>query len=209
VTGAGSNGVHALLTIGKYILKKFTVRQLSGRLESLMADEMEWIRNRMQTADCASGEVSEKAVRLPVSRGSMAEHKQRALSLITDAAHVISDIEEGATALQARCEALLVNAIEKLKATEERINFLENERNTVTTRIRETELKVEEMQSALDEADAQMKAAGKRLWQAEQHARASAARAKEAEKAFVQIEEAIRSQLIGERVAPGKRVAAA
>ena len=174
-----------------------------------MADEMAWIRNRMQTADCPPGEVSEKVVRLPISRSSIAEHKQRALSLITDAALVISDIEEGATALQARCEALLAEAIEKLTATEEHINVLESERNTFTTRIHEAELKVEEMQRALEEADSRMEAARKRLWQAEQHARASAARAEEAEKAFVQIEEALRSQLIGKGVAPRKRFAAA
>jgi chromosome segregation ATPase len=176
-----------------------------------MADEMEWLRNHMQSymADCAPGEASEKVVRLRISRSPAVEHTQRALSLISDAAQVISDMEERATALQARSEALLANAIEKPKAAEERISFLEGEQKAAKTRIRETELKVEEMQGALDEADSRMKVAGQRLWQAERYARTSAARAEEAEKALVQIEEAIRNQLIGKRVAPRKRVAAA
>jgi chromosome segregation ATPase len=134
---------------------------------------------------------------------------QRALSLISDAAQVISDMEEDAIALRARNEALLAEAIEKLKAAEERINFLESERKAATARIREAELKVEDLQSAVDEAESRMKAAGQRIWQAERHARTSAARAEEAEKAIVQIEDAIRNQLIGNRLAPSKRVAAA
>jgi hypothetical protein len=118
-------------------------------------------------------------------------------------------MEEGAIALQARSEALLVEAIEKLRASDERINFLETERNATRDYIRETGLKVEDLQSAVDEADSRMKAAGQRMWQAEQHARTSAARTEEAEKAFVQIEEAIRNHLIEKRLAPRKPVAAA
>jgi phage shock protein A len=176
-----------------------------------MAEEMEWLRNYMQSymADCAPREASEKVVRLRIVRSSASEHTQRALSLISDAAQVISDMEEGALAVQARNEALLAEAIEKLNAAEERINFLESERKAAKTHIRETELKVEDLQSAVDEADSRMKAAGQRLWQAERYARTSAARAEEAEKALVQIEEAIRSQLIGKRFAPRKPVAAA
>ena len=176
-----------------------------------MADEMEWLRNHMQSyiADCPPREASEKVVKLRVLRSSTSEHMQRALSLISDAAQVISDMEEDAIALRARNEALLAEAIEKLKAAEERINFLESERKAATARIRETELKVEDLQSAVDEAESRMKAAGQRIWQAERHARTSAARAEEAEKAIVQIEDAIRNQLIGNRLAPSKRVAAA
>jgi len=128
----------------------------------------------------------------------------------------LSDMEERAIALQAHSDALLADAIEKLKAADERINFLESERKAAKTHIRETELKVEDLQStvedlqsAVDEADSRMKAAGQRLWQAERSARASATRAEEAEKALVQVEEAIRTQLIGKRAAPSKRVAAA
>ena len=39
---------------------------------------------------------SEKVVRLRISRGSTSEHTQRALSLISDAAQLISDMEERA-----------------------------------------------------------------------------------------------------------------
>jgi hypothetical protein len=192
--------------MGKYIVGKFTVRQLSGR-ERLMANEMTWRRNHMQShmADCASG----KVVQLRIPRGSTSEYTQRILSLISDAAQVISDMEEGAIALQARSEALLVEAIEKLRASDERINFLEIERNATRDYIRETGLKVEDLQSAVDEADSRMKAAGQRMWQAEQHARTSAARAEEAEKAFVQIEEEIRNHLIEKGLAPRRPVAAA
>ena len=160
-----------------------------------MADEMEWLRNHMQSymADWTSSDPSEKVVRLRISRGSTSEHTQRALSLISDAAQLISDMEERAIALQAH-----------------------SERKAAKTHIRETELKVEDLQStvedlqsAVDEADSRMKAAGQRLWQAERSARASATRAEEAEKALVQVEEAIRTQLIGKRAAPSKRVAAA
>ena len=181
-----------------------------------MADEMEWLRNHMQSymADWTSSDPSEKVVRLRISRGSTSEHTQRALSLISDAAQLISDMEERAIALQAHSDALLADAIEKLKAADERINFLESERKAAKTHIRETELKVEDLQStvedlqsAVDEADSRMKAAGQ--WQAERSARASATRAEEAEKALVQVEEAIRTQLIGKRAAPSKRVAAA
>jgi len=183
-----------------------------------MADEMEWLRNHMQSymADWTSSDPSEKVVRLRISRGSTSEHTQRALSLISDAAQLISDMEERAIALQAHSDALLADAIEKLKAADERINFLESERKAAKTHIREAELKVEDLQStvedlqsAVDEADSRMKAAGQRLWQAERSARASATRAEEAEKALVQVEEAIRTQLIGKRAAPSKRVAAA
>ena len=157
--------------------------------------------------DWTSSDPSEKVVRLRISRGSTSEHTQRALSLISDAAQLISDMEERAIALQAHSDALLADAIEKLKAADERINFLESERKAAKTHIRETELKVEDLQSAVDEADSRMKAAGQ--WQAERSARASATRAEEAEKALVQVEEAIRTQLIGKRAAPSKRVAAA
>ena len=67
-----------------------------------MADEMEWLRNHMQSymADWTSSDPSEKVVRLRISRGSTSEHTQRALSLISDAAQLISDMEERAIALQ-------------------------------------------------------------------------------------------------------------
>ena len=63
-----------------------------------MADEMEWLRNHMQSymADWTSSDPSEKVVRLRISRGSTSEHTQRALSLISDAAQLISDMEERA-----------------------------------------------------------------------------------------------------------------
>ena len=175
-----------------------------------MANDMEWLRLHMRRhmARSASREVSEKVPRRRISHGPTTENAQRASSLSTGAADVISCIEDRTRALQARCEAVLASVTEKLEATEERINLLQSEQKTATTRIRETELNVEEMQSAVDAADSRRKCAGRRLWQAESYARTTAGRGEEAEKALVPIEEAIGS-FIAKRFALRTRITAA
>jgi chromosome segregation ATPase len=169
-----------------------------------MVREMAWLHTRMHEhiAECASNDIRENVARLRNSSSSTADDTQRALSLVAEAAHIIRE----AAAVEAHNEALLTDTMAQLQAAKERIEFLESDRKAAETRIRAFEAKVEQIQTIMAEADSRRRTAEERLSHAEAQAGRFAMRAKEAEKALAQIEEAIRSQLITkQRVAPAKK----
>jgi chromosome segregation ATPase len=169
-----------------------------------MVREMAWLHTHMHEhiAECASNDIRENAALLRNSSSSTADDTQRALSLVAEAARIIRE----AAAVEAHNEALLTDTMAQLQAAKERIDFLESDSKAAETRIRAFEAKVEEIQTIMAEADSRRRTAEERLSHAEAQAGRFAMRAKEAEKALAQIEEAIRTQLITKRwVAPTKR----
>jgi hypothetical protein len=140
------------------------------------------------------------------------------LDLVYEAAELIRNVGDSAAETQSRAETLAKQAIEMLKIAHARVESAESERRIAQTEIKEfsdrTEkalnIKLQEIEKLMEEADARIVAAEAQLSAAEQRARTAEIRANEAENALRRIEETIRTRIL-EKIPGGfsKRVATA
>jgi chromosome segregation ATPase len=160
---------------------------------------MAWLRQHLRglSDDAGPIERTEKILPFPDPPARSPEDRgQETLELVHRAAEVIRGIED-------RARSLAEDAIEQLQLANNRIQSLEAERRAAEARIQETE-------DALKRATSRIAAAEEQLAQAERIARAAETRAVETEKALVRIEDAVRTRLLGQRLAaPGGRATAA
>jgi hypothetical protein len=173
---------------------------------------MAWIRGHMRDhiANSDSIDQTDKVLRFRNSPAFSTENEgEAALDLIYQAAEVIRGIEDRANTTEARAQCLAQDAIEKLQLAENRIQSLETERRAAEACVSEASVKIRETEKALNQAESRIEAAENQLSQTELRARIAETRAGEAEKALIRIEEAIRTQLLGQRRAASSKSAAA
>jgi chromosome segregation ATPase len=173
---------------------------------------MAWLREHMRNhiADSASIDPTEKVLRFPnASPRSAMIDGAAALDLIYQAAEIIRGIEDRAIAIEARARTLIEDAVKKLQLADIRIQSLETERRAAEARMNEDSVRIQEAEKALKRAESRIAAAEAQLSEAELCARTAETRASEAEKALIRIEDAIRTQLLGQRRAASSNLAAA
>jgi chromosome segregation ATPase len=161
---------------------------------------MDWLgpHRRNHLANAASAEFRQNVLSFPGDiPGASHRDISAALDLVSQAAAAIRGLQGRAADSEARAKALAENAIEKLELAETRISAAEAGRDlaqqalsTRSTRLEEAEREVARTRTRIITAEAE-------LANAEQHMRAAEARAINAEKAVTQIEDAIRTQLVG------------
>src|SRR5271169_2020826 len=120
-----------------------------------------------------------------------------ALDLVSQAATAIRGIQSRAADSEARAKALAESAIEKLQLAEARVCAAEAQRDLAQEALSKLNMRLEEAEREVARSRSRIAAAEAELANAEPHMRAAEARAINAEKAVAQIEDAIRTQLVG------------
>jgi chromosome segregation ATPase len=120
-----------------------------------------------------------------------------ALDLVSEVAGVITGISNRAADSEARAKALAESALERLQLAEARIYSAEAARDLAEETLSELSAKLEEAVRELTRTQSRIATAETQLAKAEQHLSAAEMRAVHAEEAVHQIEEAIRTQLVG------------
>lgn len=131
-------------------------------------------------------------VRFPAasSRGS----GSGALDLIHQAAEMFAGIERRAHHIEANARAMCQNAVDKLMDAERRVKAAEAARRDV---IADVDRRLQEVSKALAEAQARVETAETRAATAEVRALTAEAEAQTARRLLTQVEDAIRSRLLG------------
>jgi hypothetical protein len=132
---------------------------------------------------------------LPPDRDSGAT----ALQLIYQAAEVLTGMEDRARETEARARSLCQSAAERLREANQRIEAAERERGEV---IRDAGSRLDEASEALTHAQTRIEAAEARALAAEIRAQTAEAEVMQARRVLARVEEAIRSRLLGEGIAP-------
>jgi len=118
-----------------------------------------------------------------------------ALDLIYQAADMFTGIEKRARDIEANARAMCQNAVDKLVDSERRVQVAEQARRDV---IQDVDRRLQEVALALSDAQARIEAADARAVAAEKRATAAEAEAQTARRLLTQVEDAIRSRLLGE-----------
>jgi hypothetical protein len=120
-----------------------------------------------------------------------------ALDLLSQTAGMIRAIQDHADESETRARALAERAIEKLHLAEVRVQSAEAARGAAEETLSQLRARLEEAERELTQTQSRNAAAEIQLTNAEQRVKAAEARAISAEKAVNQIENAIRTQLVG------------
>ena len=118
-----------------------------------------------------------------------------AIDLIYQAAEMFTGIEHRARDIEANARAMCQNAVDKLVDSERRIQAAERARRDI---IADVDRSLQEVALALSDAQARIDAANARAAAAEKRATAAEAEAQTARRLLTQVEDAIRSRLLGE-----------
>jgi hypothetical protein len=168
--------------------------------------QVNWPQEQMQ-ADIANSGAPDAAESIITPGSSLYPPKNpgaATLDLVTRAAEVIGNIDNYAAQKQARAEALVVQAIGKIKIAEDRVRSAELVRRAAQADIQEfketTEKafsdRIEELKHATELAASRMSNAEAKLSAAEQRTKKAEMRAIEAEKALKRIEEMVRTRIL-------------
>ena len=161
---------------------------------------MGWLRDRLQDRPASASDPMDNIWSFAQAVGrSAAADGSAALDLVHQAAEMIGGIEDRANETQARAQRLVSDAIEKLKLADGRVQSAENAKRTA---LGVASARLEKAVNALECAESRLAAAEARALEAER-------RADGAEAALRRIEDAIRTQLLGERHSDGDQAAAA
>ena len=168
-----------------------------------MDDNLGWLRQHMrETSEQANptvnlftlpGENFGKDARAPFYRDKLRAHTT--LDLVYQAAEVIKNLETRANETEARASSIVKGAIQKLELAQSRIQSLESERRADA---QQAALKLQELVMALEQAELRIAAFQSRLVEAEVKAQNAESRASESERTLARLEEAIRTQLLGQ-----------
>jgi chromosome segregation ATPase len=120
-----------------------------------------------------------------------------ALDLVSQVASIIRGLQERAAETEARARALAESALERLRQAETRINDAETARARAEDTTVSLSARLQEAERELERTQARTVAAENKLADAERQVRSAEARAIQAEKAVTQIDDAIRTQLLG------------
>lgn len=118
-----------------------------------------------------------------------------AIDLIYQAAEMFTGIEHRARDIEANARAMCQNAVDKLVDSERRIQAAERARRDI---IADVDRRLQEVSLALSDAKARIDAAEARAAAAERRATAAETEAETARRLLTQVEDTIRSRLLGE-----------
>jgi hypothetical protein len=118
-----------------------------------------------------------------------------AIDLIYQAAEMFTGIEHRARDIEANARAMCQNAVDKLVDSERRVQAAERARRDI---IADVDRRLQEVALALSDAQARIDAANARAAAAEKRATTAEAEAQTARRLLTQVEDAIRSRLLGE-----------
>jgi chromosome segregation ATPase len=161
---------------------------------------MNWLREHMrdQLMNAASTDAPQNVASFPGNAAAVSRSgTSSALDLVSEAAGVIRGIRERAAESEARATALAESALEKLQVAVSRIQSAEAARDAAQETLSRLSAKLQEAEQELGRTQSRIVAAERRLADAERGMRAAETRAANAEKAVSQIEDAIRTQLVG------------
>ncbi len=155
---------------------------------------MRWKSNQHPAGEHRS--VAEDAVvSFPGSTRSSAEGCT-AVDLVYQAAQVLQSIEDRAAETTARAQHLVRQAAEKIQVSKQHISELEASNKLTETALQEANARADEAERAVRSAEAHFTELETRVVAAEQRARNAETRMMQAEQSLVQIEDAIRTQLL-------------
>jgi chromosome segregation ATPase len=161
---------------------------------------MNWLREHMrdQLMNAASTDARQVIANFPGDTAAVSRHgTPSALDLVSEAAGVIRGIQERAAESEARAKALAESALEKLQVAVSRIQSAEAARGSAQETLCRLGAKLQEAEQELTRTQSRIAATERRLADAERALQAAETRAVNAEKAVSQIEDAIRTQLVG------------
>jgi chromosome segregation ATPase len=161
---------------------------------------MNWLREHMrdQLANAASNALGQNILSFPGDTPAVSRHDtSSALDLVSEAAEVIRGIQHRAAESEVRAKALAECALEKLQLAEARIQSAEAARGLAQETLSKLSARLQEAERELTRTQSRIAAAENQLANAERQVRAAETRAINAEKAVNQIEDAIRTQLVG------------
>jgi len=161
---------------------------------------MNWLREHVRgpAPNAASNDLRENVLDFPRGTGAPARlDAPTAVDLVSQAAVAIRDIQDRAVDSENRARALAESAIEKLKLAEARIHEAEAARRAAEENFSKFGARLQEAERKLAGAHARNSALEAQLANTQQRLSAAEARAIHAEKAVHQIEDAIRTQLVG------------
>ena len=176
----------------------------------------DWLRERMREFVTNSNAVNsgDNILNFRHQTSSAKNPGAAALDLVYQAAELIGDVENFAAEREAHAELLANQAIEKLKIAEERVRSADLARRAAEADVtafkerveKEFNVKLQEIENAMEQAASRLAATEAQLTAAEQQANAAELRATEAENALKRIEAAIQTQILSKRVGdPSKR----
>jgi chromosome segregation ATPase len=161
---------------------------------------MNWLREQVRGAalNATSNEPRENVLDFPRVAAAPSRHDaQMAVDLVSQAAGVIRDIQDRAVESENRAKALAESAIEKLKLAEARIREAEAARQEAEAHLSKFGARVQDAERKLAAALSRNAAVEAQLASTQQRLGVAEARAVKAEKSVHQIEDAIRTQLVG------------
>jgi chromosome segregation ATPase len=161
---------------------------------------MNWLREHMrdQLTNAASSDFGQNILNFPGDTPAASRHdSSSALDLVSEAAGVIRGIQDRAAETEARAKALVESALEKLQLAEGRIHSADAAHGLAQEALAKLSARLQEAERELSRAQSRMATAEAQLANAERQMRAAENRAVNAEKAVSQIEDAIRSELVG------------
>jgi hypothetical protein len=161
---------------------------------------MNWLREHMrdQLTNPGSIDFGQNIVSFPGDTAAASRYEtSSALDLVSQAAGVIRGIQDRAAESEARAKALAECALEKLQLAEARIHDSEAARCMAQETLSKLNARLQEAERELARTQSRIASAENQLANAERQMRAAEARAINAEKAVNQIEDAIRTQLVG------------
>jgi chromosome segregation ATPase len=148
-----------------------------------------------QFENAASGDHAQNVV--PFSADTTQQRTSSALDLVSQVASIIRGLQERAAETEARARALAESALERLRQAETRTNDAETARARAEDMMARLSARLQEAERQLERTQGRIIAAENKLAEAEHQVRSAEARAIQAEKAVTQIDDAIRTQLLG------------
>jgi chromosome segregation ATPase len=162
---------------------------------------MDWLRKHMRNHVASPASVDDSGENISSFPGAAAapsrDYTSAALDIVSQAADVIRGIQDHAVESETRARALAESAIEKLRLAAARVQSAEAARSAAEETLSQLSARLEGADRELTRTQSRNAAAEVQLTNVEQRVKAAEARALSAEKAVNQIENAIRTQLVG------------
>jgi myosin heavy subunit len=161
---------------------------------------MNWLRehNRDQVRNAASLDLEQNILTFHRDTAAALRYDtSAALDLVAQAAALIRGIQDRAADSEARAQSLAECALQKLQIAEARFHSAEAARGLAQETLSKLSSRLQDAERELMRTQPRIATAEAQLAEAERHTRAAETRAINAEAAVNQIEDAIRSQLVG------------
>ncbi len=186
-------------TISAAISVLLSVQQLCGRRGA----KMNWARQHLRDhlRDVAPKQPKQNILNFPdITPGVPKPDASVAFGFMSEAAAMIEYLKDRAAESEGRAKALTESAFEKLQLAESRIQTAEADRDRAQDQLSRVCARLGCAERELTRTQSRIATAEVQLANAEKHMKAAEARANKAEKAVSEIEDAIRTQLVGLQV---------